>query len=457
MVVIIIMLLMNMPDLIQVVPSLVATNVDKDAEELEEIKEEKFDDVQEIDVNSATEAVAQEVSDEPVPSLANDPTAAAVDVEMVQFSDHKAIDGNLLDKVGAFGGHDLSGRGDAGAKGRLLAQYGGTPESERAVALALEWLAAHQLPDGSWSFDHRGGACQGRCGDPGALAQAKMGATAMGVLPFLGAGMTHQKGKYKQTVQKALYYLVTHMKPNGSMHEAGGSMYSHGLASIALCEAYAMTQDKGLRNPAQAAVNFIVDAQDPVGGGWRYNPKMPGDTSVVGWQLMALKSAHMAYLAVPPKTILGANNFLNSVQSESGAKYGYTAPGGGAARTAVGLLCRMYLGWKRDHGALESGVEYLSQMGPSRNNMYYNYYATQVLHHYEGEKWVKWNKEMRDFLVNTQDQEGHEKGSWFYKGDHGSETGGRLYTTSMCCMTLEVYYRHLPIYRKQAADDEFDN
>ena len=64
-----------------------------------------------------------------------------------------------------------------------------------------------------------------------------------------------------------------------------------------------MTHDKGLMAPAQASINFIVAAQDPVGGGWRYQVKQAGDTSVVGWQLMALKSAHMAYLNVPPETI----------------------------------------------------------------------------------------------------------------------------------------------------------
>jgi hypothetical protein len=87
--------------------------------------------------------------------------------------------------------------------------------------------------------------------------------------------------------------------------------------------------------------------------------------------------------------------------------------------------------------------------------MYYNYYATQVMRHYEGEVWDKWNKEMRDWLVNTQDMNGHQKGSWTMKGDHGSDSGGRIYCTSMATMILEVYYRHMPIYGKQAAEDEF--
>ena len=109
-------------------------------------------------------------------------------------------------------------------------------------------------------------------------------------------------------------------------------MYCHGLAAITLCEAYALTQDKALAGPAQQSINWIVYAQDKTGGGWRYSPGQPGDTSAVGWQIMALKSGHLAYLDVPAKTIAGAINFLNLVQSNSGANYGYTGPGAGPGK-----------------------------------------------------------------------------------------------------------------------------
>jgi len=248
----------------------------------------------------------------------------------------------------------------------------------------------------------------------------------------------------------------------GDLAQPGGSMYSHGLAAITLCEAYAMTHDRKLMGPAQLSLNHIMYAQDPVGGGWRYVPRQPGDTSVVGWQLMALKSGHMAYLAVDPKTIQGAIRFLDSAQADGGAKYGYTGPGQGSATTAVGLLCRMYLGWKRDNAALKRGVEDLAKAGPSKGNMYYNYYATQVLRQYCGdpgteghELWDKWNTNMRDWLTGSQDKTGHQKGSWVMRGDHGSDRGGRLYCTSMATMILEVYYRHMPIYGKQAATEDF--
>ena len=165
----------------------------------------------------------------------------------------------------------------------------------------------------------------------------------------------------------------------------------------------------------------------------------------------------MAYLRVPPQVVKKAFDFLDSVQGESGATYGYTGPGNGDATTAIGLLCRMYLGWKKDNPALQRGVKILSNKGPSEGNMYYNYYATQVMRHYEGEEWKKWNSVMRDQLVNSQAQKGHEEGSWFMGkgGDHGSHSGGRLYCTALATMVLEVYYRHMPIYKTQSVDEDF--
>lgn len=279
----------------------------------------------------------------------------------------------------------------------------------------------------------------------------------MALLPFLGAGQTHKEGAYKEVVERGLTFLIRNMKlanGMGDLSDTGGRLYSHGLASIALCEAYAMTQDPVLLQPSQLAVNFIVYAQDPVGGGWRYEPQQPGDTSVLGWQLMACKSARMAYLKVPNKTFVGASRFLDFVQDQGGAQYGYTIPSGAPSTTAVGLLCRMYLGWKHDAPALKAGVEYLHQVGPTENE-YYNYYATQVMRHYGGEYWTAWNAKLRDQLVSSQDQKGHAKGSWFFPKATYSDRGGRLYCTSMATMMLEVYYRHMPIYGKQASEEDF--
>ena len=392
-----------------------------------------------------------------IPSL-DDVSAAPEEIKLEGFGDMVLSTDALMDRVGGGVGSGLGEVRGVKARRAMIEQYGGSEGSEAAVAAAPEWLAEHQMRDGGWHFDHTSGTCKGRCSHPGVMPPARNGATAMALLPFLGAGQTHKEGKYQQTVEAGLKYLIRQMKLGNSMgdlSDAGGRLYSHGLASIVLCEAYAMTNDSGLLQPAQLSLNFIVYAQDPIGGGWRYRPRQSGDTSVLGWQLMACKSGHMAYLKVPRKTFLNASKFLDFVQEDNGAMYGYTVPARlGRGTTAVGLLCRMYLGWKHDESALREGIEYLHKEGP-RDNMYYNYYATQVMRHYGGEYWDVWNSKMRDRLVNSQDKKGHAKGSWHFPAATYADRGGRLYCTSMAAMILEVYYRHMPIYGKQASEEEF--
>ena len=98
------------------------------------------------------------------------------------------------------------------------------------------------------------------------------------------------------------------------------------------------------------------------------------------------------------------------------------------------------------------GVLAIAQAGPStftseiHEGMYYNYYATQVMHHYGGSEWKRWNEVMREFLIRSQSRQGHEEGSWFFDISRFDTKGGRLYCTALAAMTLEVYYRYSPIY-----------
>ena len=184
-------------------------------------------------------------------------------------------------------------------------------------------MLAHQHEDGSWHFNFDGPPCDGLCRNPGTEASTTA-ATALALLPFYGAGYTHKDGPYKEQVNKGVYYLASRMliSPNGGDLEEG-TMYAQGLSTIALCEAYNMSKDDQLRQFAQSAINFIVYAQDKQGGGWRYFPQSPGDTSVTGWQLMALKSGQMAGLEIPSQTFILANKFLDGVQNDKGSTYGY--------------------------------------------------------------------------------------------------------------------------------------
>jgi len=349
-------------------------------------------------------------------------------------------------------GGGLEGRTPA-ARARLVADAGGTPESEQAVERGLRWLAAHQCDDGSWNFDHTKSHCHGYCRNPG-TAGTTTGSTGVVLMAFLGAGYTHREGPYQETVRRGLYYLSQRalLTPEGADLQEG-TMYGQGLATIAICEAYAMTRDPQLRELARQAVRFVNRAQDKRGGGWRYNPGQPGDTTVTGWQLMALKSAQLAGLEVPSPTVLLVEKFLDSVQSDGGAQYGYLTPEPRRSTTAIGLLCRMYTGWSRENPALQRGVANLARWGPSDTDLYYDYYATQVMRHWGTSDWDRWNRKMRDHLVATQATRGHEAGSWFFAGNT-IESGGRLLNTALAVMILEVYYRYLPLYQQKAFQGE---
>jgi hypothetical protein len=346
-------------------------------------------------------------------------------------------------------GGGFDGR-DPQARAASLARRGGTPDSEAAVARGLGWLAAHQGKNGAWQFNLKNCGCNGYCRNPGNVPTTT-GSTGLALLAFLGANHTHMVGQHREVVRKGLYYLAQRaiVSSDGADltdRDAPRAMYGHGLAAIAICEAYGMTDDPGLKDLAQQALNFIVYAQEKKGGGWRYQPGQPGDTSVFGWQMMALKSGQMARLQFPSPTLFLAQRFLDSVALDEQAQYSYLpAQKSGQTTTAIGLLCRMYTGWPREHPALARGVRHLVRWGPSKDDMYYNYYASQVIFHWGGSDWVRWNRKLRDELIRTQATQGHESGSWYF-GCQYSQQAGRLYDTALATLILEVYYRHLPLY-----------
>lgn len=335
----------------------------------------------------------------------------------------------------------------------MIRREGGTTLTEAAVARGLDWMARHQNSDGSWSLHrfHRAQGCRGQC--RGAAHQhCDSAATSLCLLPFLGAGQTQWTGMYKDVVASGLRWLVDNQLESGDLraganHQFG--MYAHGQGAIVLCEAYALTRDEALRQPAQKSIDYIIAAQHKQGG-WRYQPGERGDTSVLGWQIMALHSARSAGLYVPDDVFAKAHRYLNSTTTD-GSLYGYQ-PGHHPTETmtAEALLCRMYMGWTFDDPGLKKGVRFLANEhlpDAQQFNIYYWYYATQVMHHAGGRQWKKWNERMRDILVQSQVTSGHEAGSWAPQGPHGSD-GGRIYVTALAVCTLEVYYRHAPIFRQ---------
>jgi hypothetical protein len=341
----------------------------------------------------------------------------------------------------------LSGR-QAGMKDALLARYGGDATTQEAVDLALDWLARNQRSDGTWSLlgPYKDGATQ----------ENRQAAMAMALLAFQGDGHTHRSnGPYQRNVKKGWDALLASQGADGDFFQFGTlahhRIYTHAQCTIALCELYGMTGDSKLRDPAQRAINYLVRIQAPEGG-WRYQPGSDSDTSVTGWVVMALQSARMAKLDVPEETLRRVSGFLDSASIHGGSRYLYKPNSHETyAMTAEGLLCRQYLGWERNDSRLIDGVLFLSEhpIDWRERNVYYWYYATQVMHHMEGDYWKKWNAVMRQALPQNQVQTGKERGSWDPIRPTRDEWGvqaGRLYVTCLSTYMLEVYYRHLPLY-----------
>lgn len=347
----------------------------------------------------------------------------------------------------------------------IALRNGGSEASESAVERALAWLAQVQEKDDYWNASRWGGGIAKRSPeDPpdlvdrkGSGLNADTGLTGLTVLAFLGAGYTHEEGRYASQVRRSLDWMIRQQRADGYL---GGNanyydaMYCHGIATYALAEAYAMQADKSrypkLRTAVANAAGFIAQMQNK-DGGWRYRKDMAeSDMSMFGWQMMALKSAENAGFQLPPEVEPGMLKFLKThSRGKAGGLAAYRADcPPSPAMTAEALYSKQVLGLRRDNPASLEAVEYMTQHLPriSETNQYYWYYGTMAMFQYGGEPWEKWNDATRDSLIRLQRTQGPEAGSWDPKDPWGG-IGGRLYSTTLSTLSLEVYYRFLPLYQ----------
>ena len=364
---------------------------------------------------------------------------------------------------------------------RMPNQGGGGPSTEAAIELGLEFLIRHQNANGSWSLGdldtaHRLHKYQ---------LNSDAAATGLTVIAFQGAGYNHREFKYALQLNHAIEWLIAHQSEDGCLYVPSDEnsnnscmMYSHSIATLALTEAYGMTQDVKLRKPIEKAIAFIEKTQDTEKGGWRYFAALPNgnnssscrstDTSVTGWMLMALQSARLSGFEIKPRVFERIRNWLDIAQElDKPGEFRYDPYGkdkgdtsreegrrSSPAMTSVGLLMRLYLGWNREDDRFQSGVDYLLKNLPSdatirQRDTYYWYYATQVMRHAGGEKWQQWNQKLHPLLVSTQEKSGKLAGSWhpyLPVPDRWGGAGGRIYVTTMNLLSLEVNYRLLPLY-----------
>jgi len=346
---------------------------------------------------------------------------------------------------------------------------GASPASEQAVERALDWLARHQDADGRWDGGTAknddgtaaktdddftvhcppGETCFGEC----IYWEADTALTGLALLSYLGAGYTQADGKYAETVGKGLDFLLASQKPDGDLRGRSRAvgMYCHAMATIALCEAYALTGDERLRPAVERAVDFIVNARARDGLAWRYTPGEPvGDTSILGWVVMALKSAREVGISVPPGVQAGTLGWLRKVST--GADHGLAryqpAEKVTPTMTAEAWVCRQFLGAGGPGAASTEAADYLLAHGPKSDgyNLYYWYYGTLAMYQHGGDAWSRWNAQVRDEVVGRQRVQGHSAGSWDPDDSPYGARGGRIYCTALATLSLEVYYRYLRLY-----------
>ena len=363
---------------------------------------------------------------------------------------------------GGRGGGGL-GQGGGGGSG------GATKQTESAVMWALRWLKNHQSPDGHWDCDGFDAQCKlNRCDGPGE-ATYDPGVSGLALLCFLGAGETHQSGTCKETVKNGLKYLRDIQDSEGCFGPRTSQhfLYNHACAALAMTEAYGMTMSRVFKEPAQRGIGFVLKAKNPYLA-WRYNypPDGDNDTSISGWMVMVLKSGVMCELEVEKAAIKDAVTWVDKMTEPEFGRTGYQQRGGPPARTnemmtkfpndksesltAVGVLTRIFAGHTpKDDEFIMKGADLMAKKLPKWDvdagtiDFYYWYYASLAMFQVGGTHWKSWNDAMKTAIIEHQRMEADrdERGSWD-PIDCWSPEGGRIYATTLNCLSMEVYYRY---------------
>ncbi|MCB9882206.1 MAG: terpene cyclase/mutase family protein [Planctomycetes bacterium] len=432
----------------------------------EQLEEEVIEEVKEEEIEQ-TEDVEEVVEESD-----NDMETAEEQGEEGESESYEGGDYNFEGQgLGGARGGKRGGR--FGGKKKALGSKGGKG-TEGPVMAGLKWLFEHQDDDGKWDADEFDKHCQGdRCEDPGGSLH-DTGLTGLALLAFLGDGHhPNRKTRYQRTVKKGIAWLLSNQDDGGEDDGLIGGrsghnfIYNHALGTLALCEAFLLSRQEQLRVPTQRAVQFILRARNPYKA-WRYAvpPNGENDSSVTGWMIFVLKTAEDAGLDIDKQAYEGALALFNELTDPNTGRCGYMARGENPARpegmldrfpaeaseslTAVSLLCRIFMGERGDKQPLIGAhADLLLEKLPkwsedgSTNDMYYWYYGAYAMMQMGGKHWKRWNDEMKPALINNQRQEkeAHNFGSWDPIGPWGHE-GGRVYSTAICVLCLEVYYRY---------------
>ncbi|MHC4841596.1 MAG: prenyltransferase/squalene oxidase repeat-containing protein [Planctomycetota bacterium] len=389
-------------------------------------------------------------------------------------------------------GGGKGGGGKGGFDYRRSPPPGGGPPIGHTDA-ALQWLADHQNTAGHWSattfsddskrrnakrtynveFVNVGDAD----GDKGWEQTTDVGLTGLALLAFAGGGYDQSLGKFRETVRRGVLYLRRSQDQEGCFgaREDDHFIYNHAICTMAMAELYGLSAARVMRPTVQRATDFILRAQNP-GAGWRYGIR-PGqnDVSVTGWMILALKSCKMAGIEFDSNRVYEpATEYLDlmTVEVNGYPKTGYKTRGSDSARLrgsvdfdqspsmeSIHIMCDLFSNKEsirspqmKELANICAEKEFLPKWEAKRINYYYWYYASLALHQMGGSSWDRWEAAMSKTLIDN--QRGFKKGESHETktslDEHGSwdavgawcPAGGRVYSTAINCLTLQVWYRY---------------
>ena len=325
----------------------------------------------------------------------------------------------------------------------------------KAIRAGLNWLQRVQdKKTGGWEVGRWGGG----------QVKSNAGVSGLALLAFLGFGCTDSHRQYGPTVRKAMQYLISRQQSDGPDRGSFGErMYSQAICTMSLCEAYSLRQaerrcdtlQRALRTAAQNGIDYILSKQ-PSYGGFSYRGS-GNDVSVTGWQVMAIKSGLVAGIDVPSSARERTEHFLRLCLSRDYATPYRFRPAGGTTggtprMTAVSLACRLFMGHPRSARDCVGQTRWLTRdnthlkTARRAGDLYYIYYMSLAMYQVGGEHWETWKDTFDAALRARQVETGPDKGSWPVEGTSYGRHGGRVYTTAMALLSLEVYFRFLPMY-----------
>jgi hypothetical protein len=449
----------------------------------EEEEEEEQEEIEEEEIEELDPVIKEEMSDH-VETDNELPFQESLGEDGISDAPFTGPSNNGLIGLGGGAGGAFRGRGGGRDTGRR-----GGKRARGAVEDALKWLAAHQSPSGGWEAAGFNKWCDYKpvAQGPEGLGKALYdpGVTGLALCAFLGAGYTNRgKHDFAKVVAKGLRYLKNVQDAEGCFGARTSQhfIYNHATAALAMVEAYGMTESPIFKASAQKALDFIALSRNPYFA-WRYGVK-PGDndSSVTGWMMMALKSAKLInedavargkkpQLIIDEEAFDGIRTWIDKMTDPDYGRTGYAQRGGAPARpqglidkfpgdksesmTGVGILARIFIGeGPRKSDIIKKGAKLCAALPPKWDpedgsiDMYYWYYATLAMYQVGGNGWKVWNEGLKTGVVDSQRKDTDYcmyKGSWDPIGPWGPD-GGRVYSTAILALCLEVYYRYDKVF-----------